>query len=67
MNQFEQFPKFCMHSSTWNGVRYLWFRFFGYGLHFRWVSEGYIPCFSERYGHVKVVKLGNLWIKGLKP
>lgn len=67
MNQFERFPKFCLHSSAWSGVRYFCFRFFGYGLHFRWTPSGYTPLFSERYGHEKVIKIGRLWIKGLKP
>ncbi|MBJ2182222.1 hypothetical protein JC795_28985 [Pseudomonas veronii] len=49
-------------------ARYWWFRIpGGYGLHFRWVSDGYQPLFSERNGHVKVLKLGKLWIKVLKP
>ncbi len=44
-----------------------WIRFFGYGLHFRWIGPGYQPLFSERNGYVRVIKLGRLWIKGLKP
>ena len=46
---------------------YFWFRILGYGLHFRWVYPGYSPLFSERNGCVKVLKIGRLWIKGLKP
>ncbi|MDD0974848.1 hypothetical protein [Pseudomonas fontis] len=50
------------------GARYWWFRIpGGYGLHFRWVNAGYVPLFSERNGHVKVLKLGKLWIKVLRP
>lgn len=67
MNRFDQFPRFCMHSAKGFNARYFWFRVFGYGLHFRWVSDFYRPCFSERHGYVKVFRIGNLWIKGLKP
>lgn len=67
MSPFEQFPRFCCHCSQWSGTFYAWFRVFGYGLHFRWVADGYLPDFSERHGYVKVFKLGRLWIKGLKP
>lgn len=49
-------------------TRYWWFRVFGgYGLHFRWVGPGYVPLFSERSGYVRVLKIGRLWIKVLKP
>jgi|GEM_PF-6846490 hypothetical protein len=52
----------------WNGALYFWYRNRkGAGLHFRWVSKAYSPLFSERYGHEKVLKLGRLWIKRLKP
>lgn len=44
-----------------------WFRVFGYGLHFRWVGPDYVPLFSERNGYSKVLKLGRLWVKGLRP
>lgn len=44
-----------------------WFRIFGYGLHFKLVHEGYEPLFSERNGHTKVLKIGKLRIKALKP
>lgn len=45
----------------------LWIRFAGPGIHFRWVCPGYQPLFSERCGHIKVLKIGRLWIKVLKP
>lgn len=48
-------------------AKYWWFRIFGYGIHFRWVDDEYQPLFSERCGSVHVVKVGRLWIKGLKP
>lgn len=48
-------------------AKYWWFRVFGYGLHFRWVTDDYSPLFSERNGYVKVLKIGKLWIKVLKP
>lgn len=44
-----------------------WFRVFGYGLHFRWVGPDYVPLFSERNGYSKVLKLGRLWVKRLRP
>lgn len=51
-----------------DGTRYWWFRIRrGYGLHFRWVSKDYSPLFSERYGYEKVLKIGRLWVKVLKP
>lgn len=50
------------------GARFWWFRICdGYGLHFRWVSPSYVPLFSERNGYTKVLKLGRLWVKVLKP
>lgn len=67
MNEFERFPRFCMHRAQGAGAKYFWFRVFGYGLHFRLVTDSYIPLFSERHGFVKVLRLGNLWIKWLKP
>ena len=67
MNQFESFPKFCWACSRWETAWYLWFRLFGYGLHFRWVKDGYTPLFSERNGYVKVLRIGRFWIKALKP
>lgn len=49
-------------------AKYWWFRIRGgYGLHFRWVSDGYSPLFSERNGYEHVLKIGRLWIKVLKP
>jgi hypothetical protein len=50
-----------------NNAKYWWFRIFGYGLHFRWTKDGYTPLFSERNGHIKVLKIGRLWIKFLRP
>lgn len=50
------------------GANYWWFRMpGGYGLHFRWVSKAYVPLFSERNGYERVLKIGRLWIKVLKP
>jgi hypothetical protein len=48
-------------------AKYWWFRIAGYGLHFRCTRDGYTPLFSERNGHVKVLKLGRLWVKVLRP
>ncbi len=49
-------------------AKYWWFRIRGgYGLHFRWVSDGYSPLFSERNGYERFLKIGRLWIKVLKP
>lgn len=61
-------PRPFMELGTLDGlVKYWWFRIYGYGFHFRWTRDGYTPLFSERNGHVKVLKLGRLWIKALKP
>lgn len=43
----------------------LWFRVAGPGIHFRWVCPGYQPLFSEWHGHIKVLRIGQLWIKVL--
>lgn len=67
MSDIGQFPFFCAHKASGFNARYFWFRFMGYGLHFRWVSPGYQPLFSERNGYIKVFKLGRFWIKGLRP
>lgn len=63
--------KYCVHCAELKSfpapVKYWWFRVRGYGLHFRWVRDGYTPLFSERNGYVKVLKIGRLWIKVLRP
>lgn len=59
--------------STWSHIfyvhksdGYLWFRFFGYGLHFKNTSKHYL-LFGEREGYVKRVQIGNWSIRILKP
>lgn len=44
---------------------FFWFRLFGYGLHFRWLTGPYKPLYSERSSK-GVCKAGKLWIKLLR-
>lgn len=62
MKKNKKYKLFSFHKS--NG--YLWFRIFGYGLHFKnYKKTGLL--FSERYGYVKTLKIFNWSIKILKP
>ena len=44
-----------------------WFRLFSYGVHLSWIMPGYSHMLISISGCTKTLKLGRLWIKGLKP
>lgn len=58
----QPYPLFCGMASC----RGVWCRFFGWGLSIvdgRWLRE----TFSERYGYVKVFRIGRFRVQGLRP